>query len=981
MMHAGLRSVLEALEYVESDSLVTRETEEVPASRSYIWQEIQAKFGVDAAYFHGAVPVVYFKGLAAGADSDEDLAELHRQLWNHNRVPLFIAVLPQEVRVYNCFAPPDASRDRSHAPFSALLLSVHLAADILELRRTLDPFRRAEVESGRLARVHAGRFRRDQRVDQRLLFNLGQLRRRFLDQGLQPHVVNSLVGRSIFVKYLEDRGVLTPDFWVELAAKSSYAELLRMPEAKKVVYRLFASLAETFNGDMFPVDQVELDQIEEHHLASLGQFLEGANLATGQMALWPYDFNFIPIELISSIYEEFLHEERDIIGAFYTPTEIVDFVLNEVLPWGGPDELVRVLDPACGSGVFLVEAYRRLVMRRSSGDTKRTLSFDVLSGMLTSSIFGVDIKEDAIRVTAFSLYLALLDFLEPKSIWKQVRFPNLIGSNLFVADFFDVAGTFNDARYDVIIGNPPWQSRLSVLAQAYIQQLHRPVGDKQFAQAFLWRVPDLLTTAGRAGLLAPSKGVLFNQSGPNRAFRSMFFREYSVSAVADFSSFRRSLFQNATAPMVTVFYQHRAVLARDELRYYTPHPSPLSESLAGVVISGDEVKRLSSRKLLDHPDAWKIALWGTARDFAFIQDLRRRFPALGLFATGRGWFVSRGLQVGGGDRHHRPDLAAMTYIPVEALKPFNVTSDRRCRIGTEVFHRPRESLLYQPPHVLVRCGLLAGGVVAATFANHAAIFTDGIVGIAGPDHDTNILKLLSAYLNSSLARYFYFLTSGSWGVERDVIQLQEHVTFPFADLTERPELAHQILGFVDAAQAGDGQAWNSAELDALVFDAYALTPTERQLVHDTVTTVLDQFYQGTKAAAFAPPSGDELTAYAEAFGRVFQAALGRRGVTATVHSGRAPFRAVSFRFVVDASPSRATEVVTAEGLDDLLRRLDGVSLERQSASLYLRRNVKVFIDNEVHIVKPGERRFWTPSIGCNDADETIAQLFRAAVPS
>ena len=108
-----------------------------------------------------------------------------------------------------------------------------------------------------------------------------------------------------------------------------------------------------------------------------------------------------------------------------------------------------------------MEAYRRLVTLHRHAHGWQSPNFNQLRDLLTESIYGVDLSEDAIQVAAFSCYLALLDFLEPKSIWEDVRFPNLRGTNLFVNDFFDLDAPFNEQTYDVVVGNPPWRSSLT----------------------------------------------------------------------------------------------------------------------------------------------------------------------------------------------------------------------------------------------------------------------------------------------------------------------------------------------------------------------------------------------------------------------------------------------------------------------------------------------------------------------------------------
>ena len=741
MIGTALASVFDALEYLDDQGLVTVDTPNVGDGRGYVWQEIRDKLEMDAVYFHGNVPVVYFKELQT-VDNDY-LWHLHRSLWNHNRAPLLIAVLPQEVRVYNCFAPPLRDSDQLTRDNPALLKqAVQQVADVLALRRELSEYRRREIVSGRFVRAQQGRFNREQRVDNRLLQNLRHVRRRLIDDGLAERVANSLLGRSIFVRYLEDRGVINTDYYRRFTSGSSFHSLLH--GSRNETYQLFDELAGRFNGDLFPINDLERDQVKPHHLQRLGRFLGGEEVASGQMYFWAYDFKYIPIELISAIYETFLDEDRHETSAYYTPPEIVDFVLNEVLPFETKTQNIRILDPACGSGIFLVEAYRRLVTLQRHARGGQNLSFKELRDLLTGSIHGVDLSEEAIQVAAFSCYLALLDFLEPKSIWEEVRFPRLKGANLFVNDFFDTDAPFGELRYDIIVGNPPWQSSLTEPAAAYVRRNRHTIGDKQIAQSFLWRAPTLLADEGRVCLLAPSKGVLFNQSGPNREFRRQFFLANQVTQVVDFSAFRHSLFRGAVAPMVAVFCRMHSDAdgGRNDLTYLSPHPSPLSEGLAGIVVFGDEVRRFSRKQVATHPYIWKVALWGTPRDLTLIDDLCERFPSLDEVVQDREWLMRKGVTVNGSSRNPAPELAAMRYVPVNAIEPFHVSSRQEDRINGEVFHRPGDRRVYLGPHVLIRGGATSGGFLASVFLLGDAVFKDGIIGIAGPSEDRDYLRKL-----------------------------------------------------------------------------------------------------------------------------------------------------------------------------------------------------------------------------------------------
>ena len=127
------------------------------------------------------------------------------------------------------------------------------------------------------------------------------------------------------------------------------------------------------------------------------------------------------MELVSHIYQLFVNDEA---AAVYTPPFLVRLILGESLNWERLDRLDRedeiILDPACGSGVFLVEAYKRLVLHwRSRNDWKRP-GILVLKKLLTR-VHGIDLEDGAVELAAFSLCLALCDALKPEEIRASVK--------------------------------------------------------------------------------------------------------------------------------------------------------------------------------------------------------------------------------------------------------------------------------------------------------------------------------------------------------------------------------------------------------------------------------------------------------------------------------------------------------------------------------------------------------------------------------
>ena len=207
-----------------------------------------------------------------------------------------------------------------------------------------------------------------------------------------------------------------------------HARFLRVLQNKDFTYALFHQLADDFNGDTFPIEEGETDCIQQEHLDKLRGFLLGTTSAQQELFFFAYRFNVIPIELISTIYEEFYNErtgkDRNQ-GSHYTPPALVEFVLAHTLT---PEVLAtkpRVLDPACGSGIFLVESFRRIVRHLWAEQNGKRVSRPQLRKILREQIAGVDINEEAVRVAAFSLYLAFLHYQEPREINEERRLPYL----------------------------------------------------------------------------------------------------------------------------------------------------------------------------------------------------------------------------------------------------------------------------------------------------------------------------------------------------------------------------------------------------------------------------------------------------------------------------------------------------------------------------------------------------------------------------
>ncbi len=424
------------------------------------------------------------------AVTDRTLRSLQRLAWNFSHSPTLITVEPNLLRVWTCCEPPDSRRALNefivHELGGPNLLEV--GAPPLE-RRAAQALHWANLVSGQFFRDRADRFDRNQRADQMLLGNLRDIREKLQKAGLRDDdVCHDLLARIVFVQFLFDRkdsdgnAALTPAKLVRLKEagelRKEHTSLSSILADYDETYRLFDWLNAKFNGDLFPGKGDTTEKravgwakekkiVTPKHLSLLADFIKGEiDMPSGQRCLWPqYAFDVIPLEFISSVYETFVTERAADEGIFYTPPHLVDFILDRVLPWNSNQWDLTVLDPACGSGIFLVKVFQRLIHRWKRSHPEQPVRVDTLRRLLERNIFGVDKDPHAVRVACFSLYLAMCDEIEPMHYWSQVVFPEMRNHRLIPADFFkeDIPGfrsKEDKGTYDLIVGNAPWGEKL-----------------------------------------------------------------------------------------------------------------------------------------------------------------------------------------------------------------------------------------------------------------------------------------------------------------------------------------------------------------------------------------------------------------------------------------------------------------------------------------------------------------------------------------
>lgn len=984
----------------------------------------QGKLGITDVYELSGSPCIYFKRLDTDLEAERlvpRLFEWQRVAWNHGQAPMVWIVTPTQVRILDAYARPPAAPGRENLERIELRRFERIADQLEELRAEVS---RQEIEAGHFWRRAGRSIDRKNRVDRQLIKDLSSVAGNLGEVGLGLAEAHRLLLRAIFASYLEARGWLTSERLREAVGADRILEALRKP---RTAQRLFNWLAETFNGDVFPAGRprpYSAAQLEE-----LRFFLQGGDPKTGQRFLWPYEFDIVPVELLSSIYEEFTHALDPAAAksrsTHYTPMNLVELTLGEVFD----DELfetdlpadAQVLDLACGSGVFLVEALRRLVSRKAAAGNRLTRK--LIRDTLYKQIFGVDLSGGAVHIAAVSLYLAALELDPNPHIGNTVKFKPLVYPhddtdksserryfNLFEADAFDLGAAYNrqalfaSKSFSVIVGNPPWTRPRGVRAAAGAatpeesrhvaycgeRKIQLPSQDPP-DQAFVWRAADFATEGARLGFILSSRRF-FSHHPDTVAARQELFGRFKPRLMVNLSNLRQDeVFPTSAHPGMIYLACNLHSPTRSTFTYVSLERLKTFKRHGTIEIGPEHVKMLSVQRAIHEEDFLKIASWGGARDARLVEELRS-FAPLGKVLEQLGVVPRQGFIRGKEEERTRPVDRVLLDLPhrcleKEGFRALDIDQERLPILKDKWMQWPRSAEIYRGPLLLVKLGLGERGMEAA-WSDESVVFSRRYIGFQILTSNRGWWSCLNGILNSDLATYFVFMTSPEWGVERDNIYSEDVLRIPvpapddFSQLDIR-QLVDIVNGLGRFLKEGLKLSHDDlAQLNNAVFDLYDLSVDQRTLVTDMVRSTVDLHRKAELSVEMSPAGPEELAAYAEAFSGVSNQYLSLRNQSKMVAEilrvpASSPLHVMRFCIIDHSASEPPLRSIQVPDLDPLLLRIAQHLPYSRRGIIHVRRHLRVYGDGELYILKPAQRRFWTRSAGLHDADAVIAEHMRS----
>ena len=975
----------------------------------------EKEFGIVKVYAQDDHPVIFLKEVEQFDNKTlKNITDIQHICWNFQKVLFLYVYSNTEIRIYNCSERPFGyNKGNEKFDFKSKLKELEVftckETDKGKLHTLNTIFSRIGIDTGfiwssEVAHDLRKKLTQQNRVDKYLIKSLVNVAKELEKLGLtNKELIHKLVMRSLFLLYLEDRGATSSDFYEQFALDAkSYFDILEEPN---YTYELFKKLAEDFNGSLFTVQDDEKQIVTYEHLQLIKNCFTNGNVSNEQVDLFPdwrlFNFSIIRIELLSEIYENFLNElDKKETGTYYTPPSLVELILNEKLPANSIYYNVKTLDPSCGSGIFLVQSFKRLVKRyEKKHKLKQLTDFTTLVEILKNNIYGIEIDEKSIKVAAFSLYLALLDNLNPKTGWwdKTIQFPYLIndpkehdlkeqGNNLFRRDTISDLSDIDELQnFQLVIGNPPFGTKkLSQSISDYCNENHFA---KEMVLPFLHKATHFAPN-GEISLIFNTK-ILTNTSGTYQNFRRWLFTKNYVEKIYNFSILRKAkknfggqLFGSAVEPISVLFYQKEDPKdSKDMILYYAPKTYIKNDVLEGIVIDESDVKHLP-RIECEKPNSkiWKIAMWGSYFDFELIKKYERN-SLKKYFKNNTNWIKGTGLHIPSKNYTNKENIVTpKKIIDTTKISRYLVLKDNLK--NNKTYYLKINEHLTKAPFLVIKKGITKGTILAS-FVDFDAYFLNRVYGLKTDDVES--LKILLSYFNSTFAKYFQFNYSSAWGLKYDDVLDNELYALPNIFDFLNYEIKQRILILIDEIisikkiDEENGTKTNilhiEKEIDQIIYnDILKLTKDEQIIIQDTLDYSLDLFEKQENSDAVKPVS--KINKY------IIQLTTELNNwledvdlkISTTVYeiNRNCPLYMVKISFGSEAKQT----VFSQEDIYKELKTLDKKLIDEKTPGLYFIKKLNYYDGDDVYIIKPNQRRFWSQTAAMEDCRNLLAEILK-----
>jgi hypothetical protein len=658
-----------------------------------------------------------------------------------------------------------------------------------------------------------------------------------------------------------------------------------------------------------------------------------------------YNFEHIPVEVISHIYQYFTDREK---GSVFTPVLLVNLMLDQVMPLENLKGDEKIFDPTCGSGIFLVSAFRRLIYTNRRKN-REWLTPKNLVGLLKNTIYGVELSEEAANITSFSLALAVCDALQPDIIWRELKFEKIIKHNIFIGDFGEkgkdaLRASKSENGFDIILGNPPFLEKLTPAIIHDLAKSNRTIPSNQLAYyVLLASIEKYLSKSGKICMIQPS-GFLYNALVAQLRCNS--FKDITVEKIFDFISIS-GLFYDANTKAIAIQVQKRKPSNDNKIVHLTFRRTIAINKKICFELDHYDCHSVLQKDAIDEKYTWKANLLGGGR---LVQLAKRlgEFSTIQDYLNRKSWLAREGYIVGEQKNPQKSSkiksepkpadwLFGKSLLVPEALTLEGINSELLDRVKTRTPLRSRKKDIYQPPLLIIEeretlySGLWNKGFLA---------YTNEFVGIKVQPNEESELK--SFYLwfknnNAILCSCLHLSGGRLLTVRATATQKKDIMNLPYP---------------------GDGN-----------FD---LVPWEKELLDDIRNYMTDYVRLGQDSELLRNEASDQdLKQYSQTFLRLMNKTYPHlKKCKELIHKD---FRLVAFSF------SDEDNYLPELDDSDWLETLPSLITKGKTNSLRTQRVIRVYTGDILIIVKPNKLRYWIRSTAIRDVDDVIVDILKGEI--
>ncbi|MGG5209230.1 N-6 DNA methylase [Chryseobacterium sp. MIQD13] len=822
---------------------------------------------------------------------------LRKYIWNENQADLiFLVDLKQETTLFG-----NPRLNLYYAKISPFEKRAEMDKfDIIQKNKgrtednhRIDSINKAQFDNGLIwhyYREFLDKIKKSKSIDKILVNTLYSLKKNLSQKINDEEKVQALIDRTLYIKYLEDNHIINSFFYEHYYGNecSGYKSLLEKNDYNNL-NRLFEIIHEIFDNKLFDNPKIEKEYLTKDVCDLIYHSISGTT-SSGQLSLFDFQFDILPVEFISYIYEVFLTDKQKANGIYYTPKKLAQLIVDDVIPNG---KIGSVLDPSCGSGMFLIVAFQKLLENDILfKEAEQSNSIESIIRrrieLLSDNIFGIEKQKIAQRFTLFSLSLQVFKGLNQEDlkqyIAKELRinkkvelfknhhsfFENIICKNTLTTD----ENLFEDKKFDYIVGNPPFFEisqndkeyefiKNDISIDNKIFSIEKIVGKHQISQCFFIKIKVWSHVNTRFGFVSNNSNFYNDNS---IEFQNFFYNNYSVEKIYDLTKVKKILFENANES-VNVLIFNNVKTTGNLIKYYPVKMGLFSQKpFELLIINPDSIIVLNQEDLKLKQIFLRDYLFSNDYDLELIRKLEQNNEKLINFLTileGTKDYINNGLQIVGKEqiieefklsekdwkslnksqRTYYSDLFKQKYtgstkdinFPTPLAMPSNLSNYKlnnnfKTYIGDKSnFQRIRSENIYTTDKILIN---RVGSSLKAYLSQEHIYYNFDIYSIFPKEKQYEYVIL--AILNSSLINYYIdikFRKRNDSSYPKIGYEAIKNIPFP---KYIEDELFINLSRL--SKDLNDGKIefsdFNQKKLDEIIYKIYNISYLEKQRVRD-----------------------------------------------------------------------------------------------------------------------------------------------------